>query len=255
MGMSASKMRDAVAKNDINSFKRGLPSGFNDVQGLFNDIRKGMNLTLEHNERKIPSLVEFEQQQIRDLYVREMIFNIGDKVNYVTEDIEGKVVRRGTNYIVLENNNNLTKAWIWNCVPVSSDKEVALREFNLNVDYGFKAVSEVKEPEVKQKLTDSLKKKAFGALRKELNMKQDENESYEIGADYANHTKEITPGETPSAKPVDAKERGKPTDTVDKEDVKEWANEASTIDKYKQRYNEAWKERLSEVVKKMMENL
>jgi hypothetical protein len=254
-GMSASKMRDAVAKNDINSFKRGLPSGFNDVQGLFNDIRKGMNLTLEHNERKIPSLVEFEQQQIRDLYIRDMIFNIGDKVNYVTEDIEGKVVRRGTNYIVLENNNNLTKAWIWNCVPVSSDKEVALREFNLNVDYGFKAVSEVKEPEVKKKLTDSLKKKAFGALRRELNMKQDENESYEIGADYANHTKEVTPGQKADAKPVDAKDRGKPTDSVNKEDIKEWANEASTIDKYKQRYNEEWRKRLEEVVKKMMENL
>ena len=254
-GMSASKMRDAVAKNDINSFKKGLPSGFNDVQGLFNDIRKGMNLTLEHNERKIPSLVEFEQQQIRDLYIRDMIFNIGDKVNYVTEDIEGKVVRRGTNYIVLENNNNLTKAWIWNCVPVSSDKEVALREFNLNVDYGFKAVSEVKEPEVKKKLTDSLKKKAFGALRRELNMKQDENESYEIGADYANHTKEITPGQKADAKPVDAKDRGKPTDSVNKEDIKEWANEASTIDKYKQRYNEEWRKRLEEVVKKMMENL
>jgi hypothetical protein len=254
-GMSASKMRDAVAKNDINSFKKGLPSGFNDVQGLFNDIRKGMNLTLEHNERKIPSLVEFEQQQIRDLYIRDMIFNIGDKVNYVTEDIEGKVVRRGTNYIVLENNNNLTKAWIWNCVPVSSDKEVALREFNLNVDYGFKAVSEVKEPEVKKKLTDSLKKKAFGALRRELNMKQDENESYEIGADYANHTKEVTPGQKADAKPVDAKDRGKPTDSVNKEDIKEWANEASTIDKYKQRYNEEWRKRLEEVVKKMMENL
>jgi hypothetical protein len=254
-GMSASKMRDAVAKNDINSFKKGLPSGFNGVQGLFNDIRKGMNLTLEHNERKIPSLVEFEQQQIRDLYIRDMIFNIGDKVNYVTEDIEGKVVRRGTNYIVLENNNNLTKAWIWNCVPVSSDKEVALREFNLNVDYGFKAVSEVKEPEVKKKLTDSLKKKAFGALRRELNMKQDENESYEIGADYANHTKEVTPGQKADAKPVDAKDRGKPTDSVNKEDIKEWANEASTIDKYKQRYNEEWRKRLEEVVKKMMENL
>ena len=32
-------------------------------------------------------------------------------------------------------------------------------------------------------------------------------ESYEIGADYANHTKEITPGETPDEKPVDSKER------------------------------------------------
>tara|TARA_Y100000004_G_scaffold119958_1_gene134779 strand:- start:610 stop:1317 length:708 start_codon:yes stop_codon:yes gene_type:complete len=32
-------------------------------------------------------------------------------------------------------------------------------------------------------------------------------EAYEIGADYANHTKEITPGETPDEKPVDSKER------------------------------------------------
>ena len=43
-GMSASKMRDAVAKNDMLSFKRGLPSGFNDAKGLFNDIRKGIKL-------------------------------------------------------------------------------------------------------------------------------------------------------------------------------------------------------------------
>ena len=45
--------------------------------------------------------------------MREMIFNIGDKVKYVKEDIEGKIVRRSTNYIVVEdNNNNLHKAWI-----------------------------------------------------------------------------------------------------------------------------------------------
>ena len=32
-------------------------------------------------------------------------------------------------------------------------------------------------------------------------------EAYEIGVDYANHTKEITPAETPSEKPVDSKKR------------------------------------------------
>ena len=47
-----------------------------------------------------------------------MIFNINDKVDYVKEDIEGIVKRRGTNYVVLEdNNNNLHKAWIWDCIP------------------------------------------------------------------------------------------------------------------------------------------
>ena len=46
-----------------------------------------------------------------------MIFNINDEVDYIKEDIKGKVVRKGTNYVVLEdNNNNLHKAWIWDCI-------------------------------------------------------------------------------------------------------------------------------------------
>jgi hypothetical protein len=74
-----------------------------------------------------------------------MIFNIGDKVNNVKEDMEGKVVRRGTNYVVLEdNNNNLHKCWIWDCIPIAADREVEIREFNLDIDYGFEAVSEKK---------------------------------------------------------------------------------------------------------------
>ena len=103
---------------------------------------------------------------------------------------------QGTNYIVIEdNNNNLHKAWIWDCIPIASDKEVAVREHNLNVDYGFKAVSEKKY------------NKIFADLKKEITMKL-EKEAHEIGADYANHTKEVTPGEAPEAKPDDAKERG-----------------------------------------------
>ena len=88
------------------------------------------------NVRPIASLEEFEQQQIRDLYIREMIFNINDEVDYIKEDIKGKVVRKGTNYVVLEdNNNNLHKAWIWDCIPISADREVEVREYNLDVDY------------------------------------------------------------------------------------------------------------------------
>jgi hypothetical protein len=101
---------------------------------------------LGYREKPIASLEEFEQNQIRDLYVREMIFNIEDKVNYVKEDIQGLVKRRGTNYIVLEdNNNNLHKAWIWDCIPIAADREAEVREYNLDIDYGFKAVSNIEE--------------------------------------------------------------------------------------------------------------
>ena len=151
-GMSASKMRAAAAKGDLKSFEKGLPNGV-DAEDIMKQVRKGMRLAASYGglshvsgAKPIASLEEFEQQQIRDLYIREMIFNIGDEVDYVKEDVQGKVVRKGTNYIVVEDNkNNLHKAWIWDCVPMSADREVEVREYNLDVDYGFEAVSEKKE--------------------------------------------------------------------------------------------------------------
>ena len=145
-GMSASKMRAAAEKGDLQSFKRGLPGGYGGAEKLFKDVRTGMKLAASYtyvgNYRPVKSLQEFEQNQIRDLYIREMIFNIGDKVNYLKEDIDGKVIRRGTNYVVLEDkNNNLHKAWIWDCLPDPADREAQVREYNLDVDYGFEAVS------------------------------------------------------------------------------------------------------------------
>jgi len=157
-GMSASKMRDAAEKGDEKMFSKGVPSGYRKVPQLMRMVRTGMNLAasygssgsvgayLGYREKPIASLQEFEQNQIRDLYVREMIFNINDKVNYVKEDIQGLVKRRGTNYIVLEdNNNNLHKAWIWDCIPIAADREAEVREYDLNIDYGFKAVSNIEE--------------------------------------------------------------------------------------------------------------
>ena len=253
-GMSASKMRDAASKDDIASFKRGLPSQFRDVDGLFKAVRKGMGIREDYKpdtSKPVMTLGQFEQKQVRDLYVREMIFNIGDQVKYLKEEKQGKVVRRGTNYVVLEDtNNNLHKCWIWDCIPVAADKEPLLREYNLDIDYGFEAVETIPVPKPYSQIKDS----------------------FEIGADYANHCKQMTPGEKEDAPPVDSKDRGKPTDTyisrpgkatdakvgedkLTKKEVKEWSNQDSVIDKYKERYKEEWKAKLNEVVAKMIEKL
>ena len=253
-GMSASKMRDAAQKGDVASFKRGLPSQFRDVDGLFKAVRKGMGIREDYKpdiSKPVMTLGQFEQKQVRDLYVREMIFNLGDQVKYLKEDKQGKVVRRGTNYVVLEDtNNNLHKCWIWDCIPVAADKEPMLREYNLDIDYGFEAVETIPVPKPYSQIKDS----------------------YEIGADYANHCKQMTPGEKEDAPPVDSKDRGKPTDTyisrpgkatdakvgedkLTKNEVKEWAASDSVIDKYKERYKEEWKAKLNEVVAKMIEKL
>jgi nicotinamide mononucleotide adenylyltransferase len=153
-GMSASKLRDYVRRGDFKNFRRGIPGNLTDKQQkeLFFDVRKGMGLTIslasdfQPEENKMKTLQEFETQQIRDLYIREVIFNIGEQAHNVNLNVKGKVVRRGTNYIVLEDtNNNLHKSWIWDCVPMSADKEVLVREYNLDVDYGFTAVSSIEE--------------------------------------------------------------------------------------------------------------
>lgn len=172
-GMSASKLRNYASRGDLKNFKRGIPGNLTDKQKneLFFDVRKGMGLSVslaaEFEPTEMPkTLQQFETQQVRDLYIREMIFNIGEQVHNVNLDVKGKVVRRGTNYIVLEDtNNNLHKSWIWDCIPIAADKEVMVREYNLDVDYGFKAVSEIKK------------------------------EAYDIGHDWAHHNSKITPGE------------------------------------------------------------
>jgi hypothetical protein len=96
-GMSASKMRAAAAKGDLSSFKKGLPRGV-DADSIMKQVRKGMNLAANYmylkNLKPVASLEEFEQQQIRDLYIREQIFNIGDKVDYVKEDFEAQLLEK-----------------------------------------------------------------------------------------------------------------------------------------------------------------
>jgi len=250
-GMSASKMRDAASKDDLQTFKKGLPTGYRNATDLFKDVRKGMRLvaSMEYdtNFRPVKTLQEFEQNQIRDMYIREMIFNIGDKVKYIKEDINGKVIRKGTNYIVLEdNNNNLHKAWIWDCLPNPADREAQVREYNLDIDYGFEAVSEKREEE-----SDKVK------------------ESYDIGHDYAQHTIKVTPGqdgydpnyEGGSYKPAVDNTSGEQvvtrpiSDDISVKDINDWSTSSETIDKYKERYKEEWQKKLSEVVSKMIKNL
>ena len=180
-GMSASKMRDAAEKGDLKTFSKGVPSSYRDTPILMKMVRRGMNLAaqtelgtsgsvgafLGYREKPIASLEQFEQQQIRDLYIREMIFNIGDKVDYIKEDVQGIVKRRGTNYVVLEdNNNNLHKAWIWDCIPIAADREIEVREYNLDVDYGFTAVSEISEDLDKTPQDPTVGKKKSGTQPK-----------------------------------------------------------------------------------------
>ena len=78
-------------------------------------------------------------------------------------------------------------------------------------------------------------------------------ESYEIGKDYADHTKRVTPGQSVEVE----KKKGiiDRESSPDEKDIKEWAASDEVIDKYKQRYKEEWSNKLKEVVTKMIDKL
>ena len=274
-GMSASKLRNYAAKGDLKNFKRGVPGNLNDKQknDLFFAVRKGMGLSVslaadfEPKEDKLKTLQEFETQQLRDLYIREVIFNIGEQVKNNKLEIEGKVIRRGTNYVVLEDvNNNLHKSWIWDCIPITANKDILVREYNLDVDYGFTAVSSIEETaapgddKAKTKPSKHTQKfkKMFGEFKKELyNMTDTKKEAYDVGHDYAQHASKTTPGE-PGYDPKYKGDKYKPSKPEDNlkqittQDIDEWACSNETIDKYRERYGDSYQTKIEEVKTKMM---
>jgi len=122
-GMSASKMRAAAASNDFNSFSKGLPKGFGDGKKLFDDVRMAMGVKESFINRVAETT---DDHKLRDAYVNGKIFNIGDIVEDINTGAYGKVVRRGTNYLVFaEADGTIHKNWLF---EVKQDPEIKDRE-------------------------------------------------------------------------------------------------------------------------------
>ena len=109
-GMSASKMRASAAADDFAKFKQGVPTAMTDAMArrMFADVRAGMKL----NEKV---------DEVREDYVNERVFNIGDIV--IHEGKESTIVYRGTNYVLLENNQ---RVWLKDIVPTEKVDEAIM---------------------------------------------------------------------------------------------------------------------------------
>ena len=111
-GMSASKMRAAAASGDYESFSLGLPHSFKDGEKLFKDIRLGMNIKEQLKPFK-PIIEMSNEELIREQYFQNLIYNIGDWAKDTKTGIIGEVVKRGTNYITLvQEDFTLHKVWL-----------------------------------------------------------------------------------------------------------------------------------------------
>ena len=118
-GMSASKLRKAVVDDDFAAFKKGSPKGIKDAdtQALFNAVRQGMKIKAASKVKEEFATwriaPRYDQQTLRENYVTKKVFRIGDIVENLNTGLIGKIIRRGTNYLIcVTEQDNMFKSWI-----------------------------------------------------------------------------------------------------------------------------------------------
>ena len=74
------------------------------------------------------------------------------------------------------------------------------------------------------------------------------DEVYEIGADYAKHTMEMTPHQPILSFKLANK-------VIERNDIDLFADEDEIIDKYKKRYGDSWKDELEKAIQRMKKEL
>ena len=110
-GMSASKMRKAAGDGDFPQFVQGLPKSISnaDAKGIYNDVRKGMGL---REQKEFKNHIQLKSvSPAREKYVEGM-FQPGDKVIIKENDIVATVIRRGSNYVIVESGGHQMRKWI-----------------------------------------------------------------------------------------------------------------------------------------------
>jgi len=108
-GMSASKMRAMAKSNDYSSFKKGVTNlTDSDTRSLFSAVKKGMGIA-----ERYENFTNFLNNDIREEYHQERLFNVGDMVEHM-DGSSGMIVRRGSNYVSYETEEGLIKkAWLY----------------------------------------------------------------------------------------------------------------------------------------------
>ena len=127
-GMSASKMRDAAKNDDLKSFTMGVKGLLSDkdIKDLYNSTRKGMGI-----REGIETFADYLNNDIREDYIKDKIFNIGDMVENIENGTSGMVIRRGPNYVVYETDEQeVKKAWLYDLVESTKEKLNAINQTN-----------------------------------------------------------------------------------------------------------------------------
>lgn len=126
-GISSGMMRKTAADNNFREFKRAVTKNVDDLDArkLFNELRKAMgfkeNVKEHYNLWEIAPELDFKN--LRENYIQNKIYKIGDIVENVNTGLVGKVIRRGTNYLICVTEEDIMfKSWIKDIVEYTEVK-------------------------------------------------------------------------------------------------------------------------------------
>ena len=112
-GMSASKQRKAAAEGDLKAFMKGVPKSMSqkDAEQLFKKVRSAMDIKEGWNLWEIAP--KFDWKGLRENYIGEKIFRVGQMVENVNSGLVGRIIRRGANHLICVTEDKMMfKSWI-----------------------------------------------------------------------------------------------------------------------------------------------
>jgi nicotinamide mononucleotide adenylyltransferase len=113
-GLSASRMRLAAAEGDFKTFRLGMPPEMRpkDARAVFDTVRASMGV--QDQVAEVWEIApKFDQRSLRENYLSETIFKIGQLVENLNTGLIGRIIRRGTNYLICVTEDNIMfKSWI-----------------------------------------------------------------------------------------------------------------------------------------------
>jgi len=116
-GLSSSRMRLAVAEDDFKTFRSGMPSDMRpkDVKAIFDAVKASMGIG--ENQVKECNIWEiapkYDTRSLRENYISEKIYKIGQLVENLNTGLTGRIIRRGTNYLICVTEDHIMfKSWI-----------------------------------------------------------------------------------------------------------------------------------------------
>ena len=112
-GLSASRMRLAASENDFKAFSKGLPKDLDKdaKKQIFTAVRSSMGINEEWGIWEMAP--KFDLQTLRENYVDNIIYKLGEMVENVNTGMVGRIIRRGTSYVICVTESKMMfKSWI-----------------------------------------------------------------------------------------------------------------------------------------------